>query len=105
MAITPTEAQRYASIPTHAQAQQHLFESVTPIFAMAVGRVRRLRTLRLVRIRAIQGNGGGSLMQPRRREGIDLQGLECDGTIDLVEIRGKPGLEDVPQQVSSEGGT
>ena len=43
--------------PTHAQAQQHLFEIVTPIFAMAVGRVRRLRTLRLVRIRAIQGNG------------------------------------------------
>jgi len=72
---------------------------------MSVGRVRRLRTLRLVRIRAIEGNGGGILMQPRRREGIDLQGLECDGAIDLVEIRGKQGLEDVPETVIIERGT
>ena len=34
IAITHTEAPRYASSPTHAQAQQHLFEIVTPIFAM-----------------------------------------------------------------------
>src|SRR5262245_38214428 len=72
---------------------------------MSVGRVRRLRTLRLVRIRAIQGNGGGILMQPWRREGIDLQGLECDGAIDLVEIRGKQGLEDVPETVIIERDT
>src|SRR5262244_3370624 len=72
---------------------------------MSVGRVRRLRTLRLVRIRAIQGNGGGILMQPRRREGRDLQGLECNGAIDLVEMRGKQGLEDVPETVIVERGT
>ena len=72
IAIPQTEAQRYAAIPTDTQTQQYLFEIVTSIFALSVGRVRRLRTLRLVRIRAIQGNGGGILMQPRRREGRDL---------------------------------
>ena len=34
--------------PTHAQAQQHLFEIVTPIFAMPIGRARRSWGLRCV---------------------------------------------------------
>jgi hypothetical protein len=105
MARTQTEAQRSAAIPTHAQAQQHRFESVTPIFALAGGRVRRLRTLRLVRLRARAGHGDGILRPLRRRDGRDLQGLACDGARDRGAMRGTPGLEEAPATVSIARGT
>jgi len=63
---------------------------------MPIGRVGRLRALRLVRIRALQGNGRGILMQPGRREGLDRQCFERDGAKDTVEIRGKQRIKDMP---------
>ena len=41
VAITYTQAQGDAAIPTHAQTEEHLFEVVPPVFAMPVGRSRR----------------------------------------------------------------
>jgi hypothetical protein len=41
-------------------------------------------------------------MQPRSREGIDLQGVERKSTAHAVEMRGKPRLEELPQPVIME---
>jgi hypothetical protein len=43
-------------------------------------------------------------MQPRRRDGVDLQRFEGKGAQDLVEIGGKERIEDVPSSVIMEGG-
>jgi len=72
---------------------------------MPMGRVGCLRALRRVLIRAIQGNGRGILMQPGRRDGIDLQRFERDGAKDTVEIRGTQRIKDVPSPVIVERGT
>src|SRR5262245_64784174 len=65
VAVADTEAQGYAAIPAHAQTEEHLFEVVTPVFAMPVGRPRRPQRLRFVRIGPIEGKRGGVMMQPR----------------------------------------
>src|SRR6266850_8011929 len=57
--ITQTEAQGDASIPAHPQTEEHLFEIVTTVFAMPIGRTGRHRTLWLIFIRAIQDNSRG----------------------------------------------
>jgi hypothetical protein len=36
IAIPHTETQGYASIPTHTETEQHLFEVITPVFAMPI---------------------------------------------------------------------
>ena len=79
VAIPQAEAQGQPAIPTHAETEEHLFEIVTPVFAMPIGRPGRLRGLRFVLIRPIERNGRGVLMQPGRRDGIDLQGFEGNG--------------------------
>ena len=63
-----------------------MFEVVTPVFAMPIGRPRSPRGLRCVLISPIEGNRGGVLMQPGRRDGIDLQGFEGDRAKYRVEI-------------------
>jgi hypothetical protein len=81
-----------------------LFEVVTPVFAMPVGRPRRPRRLRFVLIGPIEGNRGGILMQPGRREGIDLQGFARDRTKYRVERSRNQRIEDMPSAVIIEGG-
>src|SRR5262245_59513353 len=72
VAITHTEAQGYAAIPAHAQTEEHLFEVGTTVFAMPVDRPRSPRRLRFVLRGPIERNRGGVLMQPGRRDSIDL---------------------------------
>src|SRR5262247_4590198 len=73
IAIPHTEPQRDAAISTHAETEQHLFEIVPPIFAMPVGGPRCLWCLGFLCICPIERNRRGVLMQPRRRDGVDLQ--------------------------------
>jgi len=84
-----------------------LCEVVTTVFAMPVGRPRSSRCLRVVLLGPIEGNRGGILMQPWRREGIDFQGFEGDRTKHRVEIGRKEGIEDIPttllHELSHEG--
>src|SRR5438128_2459853 len=96
VAITHPEAQRYTAIPAHAKTEEHLFEVVTPVFAMPVRRPWGPWGLRLLLIRAIERNAGGILMQPGRRDGIDLQRFERHSAEDMIEIRRKQRIEDVP---------
>src|SRR5262249_34980368 len=84
---------------TYAQTQEHLFEVIASIFAVPVGRPGRSSSLRLVRIRPIERNGRGVLMEPGGRDGVDLQRFEGDGAKDLVEIGSKQRIEDVTQPV------
>jgi hypothetical protein len=105
VAITHPEAEGYAAIPTHAETEEYLFEVVTTVFAMPIGRPRSAWGLRFVRIGPIEGNRGGVLMQPGRRDGIDLQGFEGDRTKHRVEIGRKQRIENVPQAVIIERGT
>jgi len=74
------------------------------IFAMPVSRPGGSRGLRLVFIRAIEGERRRILVQPGGREGIDLQGIERDRPKPPVERRRKQRLEDLPQPVSMERG-
>ena len=76
-----------------------------PIFAVPIGRPRRDRSfpqVGLLLIGPIQGNCRRILMKPRGREGIDLQGVECDRPKHAVEMRGKQRIEDLPQPVIME---
>src|SRR5262245_53418241 len=70
VAVVDTEAQGDAASPAHAQTEEHLFEVISPVFAMPVGRPRSPQRLRVVLIGPIEGNRGGVLMQPRYRDGI-----------------------------------
>jgi hypothetical protein len=105
VAITHTEAEGYAAIPTHAQTKEDLFEVVTTGFAMPIGRPRSAWSLRFVLLGPIEGNRGGVLRQPGRRDGIALQGFEGDRTTHRVEIGRKQRIEHVPQAVIMERGT
>ena len=103
--ITHTKAQGNTSISAHAKTEEDLFEVITPVFAMPVGRPRRPRRLRFVLIGPIQGDRRRVLMQPGRGNRIDLQRFESDRTKDRVEIGRKQRIEDVPQAVIIERGT
>jgi hypothetical protein len=96
VAITHTEAEGYAAVPTHAQTEEDLFEVVTTVFAMPISRPRSAWGLRFVRIGPIEGNRGGVLMQPGRRDGRDLQGFEGDCPKHRVEIGRKQRIQDRP---------
>src|SRR5262245_38598988 len=80
-------------------------QRLTPLVTMPIGRTGRTRGLRFVRIRPIEHNGGGGLMQPGRWNRISLQGFEGDRAKHPVEVGGKQGIEDVPQAVIMECGT
>ena len=53
-------------------------------------------------IGSVDGDRRGVLMQPRGREGRDLQGVERDRTTHTVEMRGTQRIEDLPQPVIME---
>src|SRR5215475_8342529 len=72
VAISQTDAEGQPTIPTHPETEEHLLEVVATIFAMPIRRVGGLGALRLVRIRPVEHNGRGVLMQPGRRDRIDL---------------------------------
>ena len=96
MAIPHPEPQRQPAIATHAQTEEHLFEIATSIFTMPIGRPGGSRERRFVLIRPIERNGRGVLMEPGRRNRIDLQGFEGNGAKHPVEIGGKQRVQDVP---------
>src|SRR4029450_346129 len=98
------EAHRDTSIAADPETEEHLFELIPPVFAMAIGRPGGSWGLRFVGVCSIQGNGRRVLMQPWGGNGIDLQGVESNGAIHLVEIGRKQRLEDVAQAVIMEGG-
>jgi hypothetical protein len=58
----------------------------------------------LLFIGSIQGDRRRILMEPWGREGIDLQGVECDSPKHAVEMRGKQRIENLPQPVIMERG-
>jgi hypothetical protein len=95
----------YPPIPTHTETQQDLLEIVSTVFAMPIGRARGSGGLRFVYIRPIERNGRRILMEPRGRDRIDLQRFEGDHAKNLVEIRGKQGIEDMAETVIVERGT
>jgi hypothetical protein len=104
VAIAQAHAQGDAAISAHAKAQQDLFEIVSTVFAMPIGRARRSWGLRLVCIRSIERNGRRILREPRCRERIDFQCFEGDHAKHLVEIGRKQRIEDVAQAVIIERG-
>src|SRR4030095_1831740 len=89
VAIAHTETQRYDSIAADPETEEHLFELITPVFAMSIGRPGGSWGLRFVCVCSIQGNSRRVLMQPLCGNGIDLQGVESHGAIHLVEISRK----------------
>jgi hypothetical protein len=82
-----------------------LLEIIMPIFAVPIGRPRRDQPLDrtgLLLIGPIESDRRRILMEPWGRDGIDLQGVECESTKHAVEIGGKQGIEDLPQSVIME---
>ena len=76
--IAQAHAQR-EPVTAHAETQEHLLEIITPIFAVPIRRTRRdgpCAPVGLLLIGPIEGDRRRILVQPGRREGIDLQGLE-----------------------------
>ena len=74
------------------------------ILARPVRRPGGSRGLRLVFIRAIEGERRRIRGQPGGREGIDLQGMERDRSKHPVQMRRKQRREDLPQPVIMERG-
>ena len=72
---------------------------------MPIGGTGRLWGLRLVLIRAIEGNGRRILVQPRGGDGIDLQRFQRDSAKHTVEIGRQQRIEDLPQPVIMQRGT
>jgi hypothetical protein len=101
-----THAQtEWEPLTAHAEAQEHVLESIAPIFPGPLGRPRRARSCvraSLGLIGPLQGQRRGSLMQPRRREGLDLPGVQRDRTAHAVEMRGTQRLQALPQPVIRE---
>ena len=103
MAIAHAQTQREA-LTAPPETQEHLLESIMAILAMPVRRPGGSRGLRLVFIRAIEGERRRILMEPGGREGLDLQGVEGDSTKHAVELGGTQRLEELPQPVIMERG-
>src|SRR5262249_36686648 len=84
------------------EAQEHLFEIITPIFAVPIGRPgwdQPCDRARRLLIGPIQGARGCILMEPGGREGRDVQGVEGDGPKHAVEIRAKQRIENLAEAV------
>jgi len=101
MAIAQAHAEREA-ITADAETQEDLLEIIPPIFAVPIGRPGRDQPCdwagRLL-IGPIEGDGRCILMEPGCREGINVQGVEGDGTKDAVELRGTQRLEHLAKAV------
>src|SRR5262249_55961489 len=101
IAVAQAHAQ-WEAITAHAETQEHLLEIIMPIFAVPIGRPRRDEPLGwagLLPISPITADSRRILMEPGGREGIDLQGVEGDGTKDAVELRSKQRLENLAEAV------
>ncbi len=91
IAIAHAQADRQA-LTAYTETQEDLLEIITPIFAMPIGRPGRDKPRNraaLLLIGSIQADRRRILMEPGGRDGIDLQGVECDSSKHAVELRGK----------------
>jgi hypothetical protein len=104
MALPHAAPQGEAAIPTHAAPAPPWLEVVTPVLALPVGRPRRPRPLRGGLIDPREGQRGGILRQPGRREGLALQGCERARTHHRVEMGRQQGIEERPAAGLMEGG-
>jgi hypothetical protein len=101
IAIAHTQAEGQA-ITAHPQPQEHLLESIMPIFAVPIRRARGdwpVALVGLLLIGAIEGDRRRSLLEPGGREGLPFQGLERDRTKQPVQIRRKQPIEALSQPV------
>src|SRR5215211_5686593 len=96
VAIPQADTEGQTTIPAHAQTQEYLFEIIPTVFAMTVSRPGGSYRFWFVLIHPIERNRRGVLMEPWRGDGIELQGFECNGAKDLVEIGGEQRIENVP---------
>jgi hypothetical protein len=103
MAIAQAQAAREA-LTAHTETQAHWLELIMAIFALPVSRPGGSRGLRLVFIRAREGERRRSLGPPGGREGRDLQGMEGDRPKRPVERRRTQRLEELPEPVILERG-
>jgi len=75
------------------------------ILAVPISRPRRDKSFDgagFLIISPIQGDRCRILMEPGCREGIPLQGVARDRPKHAVELRGKQGIEDLPQPIIME---
>ena len=99
---------RNEAVTAHAETQEHVLAIITPIFAVPIRRTRRdgpCAPVGFLLIGPIEGERRRILGQPGRREGLDLQGVECDRPKHAVQIHRKQPIEDLPQPVIMERGT
>jgi hypothetical protein len=92
-------------ITTHTEAQKPLLEIIMAIRAVPISRPRwdqPFARAGFLLISPIQGERCRILMQPGGREGRHLQGVERDRPKHAVELRGKQGIEDLPQPIIME---
>jgi hypothetical protein len=78
------------------------------ILAGPIGRPRRDKPFDRADCRLIspiQGDRCRILMEPGGREGIHLQGVERDRPEHAIELRGKQGIEALPQPIIMERGS
>jgi hypothetical protein len=97
----------WEALTAHTEPQKDLLESITPIFAMPIGRPgwdKPRNRADLLLIGAIQADRRRILMEPGCREGIDLQGVEGDRPTHAVALRGKQRIEHLSQPVIMERG-
>jgi len=86
----------WEALTAHAETQEPLLEISRPICAVPLGWPRRDRPCAwagLLFRGSVQGDRRRILLEPGGREGIDLQGVEGDGTKDAVALRGTQRLE------------
>jgi hypothetical protein len=105
VAITHTQAQGKAAVPTHAQTAEHLFAGVPPVLALPVGRSRRPRRVRCVRLGPLEDQRGGVLRQPGRRDGIHCQGLQGERAPHPLAMGRTQRLQARPAPILMECGT
>ena len=80
-----------------------MFEVITAIFVLPVGRPWCSGRLGRLFIGAIERHGRGILGEPGRRDGVDLQGCERNSPKHGVEIGGKERIEALAQSVIMQG--
>ena len=93
------ETERQPTIPADAKAEEHLFEVVTAVFVMAIGRAGGPRHPRGILIGALERHGWGVLRQPRCQEGVPLQRRARDSSKHTLEMRHKQRIKDVSSPV------
>src|SRR5262245_35895346 len=104
IAIAHTHTE-WEPITTHTEAQKHLREIIMAILAVPISRPRRDKPFDLagfLLMRPLLGERCRIVMEPGGREGIHRQGVERDRPKHTVELRGKQGIEDLPQPILME---